>query len=181
LQTYIAILRGINVGGKKPMKMQVLKELCESLAFTDVQTYIQSGNVVFKYKKVNTKLLAILLSKSIMETFGFEVPVLVLTAAEIKDMVNANAFIKDKTKDVQLLHITFLEEIPAKEFVTNLQKNNFSPDEFLINAKAVYLYCPNSYSSSKLTNTFLENKLKVTATTRNWKTVNELLTIATKL
>lgn len=116
-----------------------------------------------------------------METFGFEVPVLVLTAAEIKDMVNANAFIKDKTKDVQLLHITFLEEIPAKEFVTNLQKNNFSPDEFLINAKAVYLYCPNSYSSSKLTNTFLENKLKVTATTRNWKTVNELLTIATKL
>jgi uncharacterized protein (DUF1697 family) len=181
LQTYITILRGINVGGKKPMKMQALKELCESLAFTDVQTYIQSGNVVFKYKKTISKTLATLLSKSILETFGFEVPVLVLTEAEIKDVVNANAFVKDKTKDVQFLHVTFLEEIPSTEIVTNFRKNNFSPDEFLINTKAVYLYCPNSYSSSKLSNTFLENKLKVTATTRNWKTVNELLTMATKL
>jgi uncharacterized protein (DUF1697 family) len=181
MQTYIAILRGINVGGKKPMKMQALKQLCEKLGFENVQTYIQSGNVVFKYKKEKNKLLATMLSKNIVATFGFEVPVLILTLAEIKLIVNDNKFTKDKTKDITFLHVTFLEETPTEEQILNLQKNNFAPDEFLIQDKAVYLYCPNNYSNSKLTNTFLENKLKVTATTRNWKTVNELLSLATNL
>ncbi len=181
MQTYIAILRGINVGGKKPIKMLVLKELCEALGFKNVQTYIQSGNVIFKYKKENTKTIATVLSKKITEIFNFEVPVLILTEKEIINVVNQNPFLKDKTKEEYFFHVTFLEELPLEDKILDIQKNSFAPDEFLIKDKAVYLYCPNSYSSSKLSNTFLENKLKVTATTRNWKTVNELLTMATNL
>jgi uncharacterized protein (DUF1697 family) len=181
LQTYIAIIRGINVGGKKPIKMQALKELCENIGFENIQTFIQSGNVVFKYKKQNNTAIANLFSKNIFETFGFEVPVLVLTLSEIKAIVIANNFLQDKMKGIAFMHVTFLEEVPAKEQTEILQKNNFAPDEFFIQGKAVYLYCPNGYSSSKLTNSFIENKLKVTATTRNWKTVNELLNLALNL
>lgn len=181
MQTYIAILRGINVGGKKPMKMQALKELCENIGCKNVQTYIQSGNIVFKYKKENAKTIASLLSKKINVTFEFEVPILVLTLEELQAVVNENYFLQDKQKDITFFHVTFLEEIPDAEKTTTLQNTNFVEDEFFIKDKAVYLYCPNSYSSSKLTNTFIENKLKVTATTRNWKTVNELLTMGINL
>jgi uncharacterized protein (DUF1697 family) len=181
MQTYIAILRGINVGGKKPMKMQALKDLFEKLGFENVQTYIQSGNVVFKYKKENVDTIATTLSKNILKIFGFEVPVLVLGAKELQGIVDNNNFLQDNEKDLAFLHVTFLEKKPTLELAKNLQKYDFTPDEFLIQDKAIYLYCPNSYSSSKLSNTFLENKLKVTATTRNWKTVNELLRMSTNL
>ena len=121
------------------------------------------------------------MSKKTTATFGFEVPILVLLLEEIQAVVNANSFLQDKQKDIAFFHVTFLEELSDAEKTIALQKTNFGVDEFFIKDKAVYLYCPNSYSSSKLTNTFIENKLKVTATTRNWKTVNELLTMATNL
>ena len=163
------------------MKMQALKELCVNIGCKNVQTYIQSGNIVFNYKKENTKTIASLLSKKTTATFGFEVPILVLLLEEIQAVVNANSFLQDKQKDIAFFYVTFLEELPDAEKTIALQKTNFGVDEIFIKDKAVYLYCPNSYSSSKLTNTFIENKLKVTATTRNWKTVNELLTMGINL
>lgn len=181
LQTYITILRGINVGGKKLIKMQALKELCESQGFINVKTYIQSGNVVFTYKKEDVKTIAIKISKKILKTFGYEVPVITFTNTEIADVIKNNSLAQNKKLDSTFFHVTFLAEKPIGADVIKLQENNFAPDVFVVKDKAVYLYCPNGYSNSKLTNTFIEKKLKTTATTRNWKTVNELFTLAPNL
>lgn len=178
MKTYISILRGINVSGHKMIKMDALKQLYVDLGFSNVQTYIQSGNVVFQSQSQNTNEIATQIEEKISEIFKFEVPVLVLEFEELKSIIAQNPFTKDLNKDVSSFHITFLKEIPSEENcnkIKDLQSNN---DEFLIIDKSIYLYCPNGYGNTKLNNNFLENKLKTTATTRNWKTVNELVKIA---
>ena len=181
MKTYISILRGINVGGHKMIKMDALRQLYSDLGFENVKTHIQSGNVVFHYKQTENKILADKIEKEITKTFRFEVPVLVIDLGEMKQIVNENPFIKDSLKDISFLHITFLSDKPAKENLDKITNGQYQKDELKIIDKAIYLYCPNSYSNSKLTNSFFENKLKVTATTRNWKTTNELINIADKL
>ena len=181
MQTYITILRGINVGGKRMIKMQLLKDLFVTLGYQNITTYIQSGNVVFQTKKADVTKITLDITKAIIKTFGFEVPVIVLEYEALNKIINANKFLKDKIKDNEFFHITFLAEVPTKENVAKINSNDYLPDEFLIFDKAVYLYCPNSYSNSKLTNGFFETKLKVNATTRNWKTTLALNEIAEQL
>jgi uncharacterized protein (DUF1697 family) len=178
--TYIAILRGINVGGKRMIKMDALKQLFLSLGFSNIETYIQSGNVIFKSKKLNEDKLANIISEAIKNVFTYDVPTIVKNVDELKNIITNNPFTKDKSKLIEFLHVTFLNAIPTKENVEIITKLDFGDDAFSIIDNAVYLYCPNGYSNSKLTNSFLENKLKVTATTRNWKTCNELLSIGEK-
>ena len=175
METYIAILRGINVGGHKAIKMELLRKLCEELGFTKVKTYIQSGNIVFQAENLVYKTLEEKIGSKIKQTFGFEVPVLIKTKLELEQIIAQNQLLEGH--DETFLHVTFLAEIPSKANVDKII-GPFANDKFLISASAVYLYCPDSYSSSKLSNTFLEAKLKVTATTRNWKTVKELAKIA---
>jgi uncharacterized protein (DUF1697 family) len=178
--TYIAILRGINVGGKRMIKMDALKQLFLSLGFSNIETYIQSGNVIFKSKKLKEDKLASIISEAIKNVFTYDVPTIVKNVDEIKQILSTNPFVKDNNKLVDFLHVTFLDATPTKENIESVTKLQFGDDSFSIIDNAVYLYCPNGYSNSKLTNSFLENKLKVTATTRNWKTCNELLGIAEK-
>jgi uncharacterized protein (DUF1697 family) len=172
MTTYIAILRGINVSGKNKILMQDLKALFESLNFKNVKTYIQSGNVVFDSK--SSKNLVALIQQKIKEQFGFDVPVIVRTVDEISSILNLNPYLNQKNIEMDKLHITFLSEQPTKENQTKINTYNFAPDMFEIIGNEVYLHCPNGYGNTKLSNTFFENKLKVTATTRNWKTVNEI-------
>lgn len=146
-----------------------------------MQTFIQSGNIIFEHKKENAKTIVTIIRSKIEEMFGFVVPVINMTEAELNTIIENNYFPKDKTKHTEFLYVTFLAETPSAAEVVNFEKNTFLRDEFFIKDKAVYLYCPNSYSKSKLTNTFIENKLKIVATTRNWKTVNALLNLATNL
>jgi len=182
MTTYITILRGINVGGHKSIKMADLRQLFIGLGFKNVQTYIQSGNVIFQNPmNTDTQLLETLIANKISETFGFVIPVLVLTLNDLKSAIENNPFISDKTKDPVYQHLTFLSAIPEKESVGKLDSGNYNSDQFVCTGKIIYLYCPNGYGKTKLTNTFFEMKLKVTATTRNWKTVNELVVMAEKL
>jgi uncharacterized protein (DUF1697 family) len=181
MKTYITILRGINVSGHKMIKMADLKKMFETLPFENVRTYIQSGNVVFDARAEDEQDFEKLIHNTIQKTFSFSVPVIVLEAKELKNVWQDNPFLKGRNEDVTQLHVTFLDEIPNNNLVEKLKETaQFLPDEWILDGRAIYLFCPNGYGKTKLTNNFFENKLKVTATTRNWKTVNELISMILK-
>jgi uncharacterized protein (DUF1697 family) len=179
--TYICILRGINVSGHRMIKMDALRQLFAGLGFINIQTYIQSGNVIFQSKNANLQKLETIIAEAILKKYNFDVPVLLKEAGELRQIIKSNPFIKDKQKDSAYLHVTFLSDNPDRDKFHNIKKEQYKPDEFQLIENNIYLYCPNGYGKSKLTNSFWETKLKVTATTRNWKTTNELLFIAEKI
>lgn len=173
---YIAILRGINVAGKRRILMDDLRKLFRDIGFTDVQTYIQSGNVIFNSKEEENNLeLAQCIEKSISERFGFEIPVITRTASEWDEMASSNPFIENGGTDIERLHVTLLKDTPNTDLQAKTNLQNCSPDKFEVKNRNVFIYCAGKYSASKLTNAFFEKNLKVPATTRNWKTVLEIL------
>ncbi len=175
MHTYISILRGINVSGQKKIIMTDLLKLYEDLGFIDVKTYIQSGNVVFNStKKVSNALLVKQIESKINEIYGFQVPVIIRTADDLAKIIASNPF---KTESTENLYITFLSNLPNSNQLEKLTELSYLPDEFIVIEKEIYLNV-SSYGTTKLSNSFFENKLKVTATTRNWNTVNKLLAIA---
>jgi len=181
MQTFISILRGINVSGQKKILMADLKKLYESLKFSEVKTYIQSGNVVFESdSKISDIQLARKIEKAISTKYKFEVPVIIRTKEELEKILSQNSFTKEKSIDLKKLHVTFLSETPDREKMEQIKEVDFSPDQFIIKGKEIYLHIPNSYGETKLSNKFFENKLKVSATTRNWNTVNKLLELASQ-
>lgn len=177
-QTFISLLRGINVSGQKSIRMDDLKRLFEDLGCFDVQTYIQSGNVIFKAKEKECPLLAAALSEAIKGRFDFDVPVFVLDVNELSSIVEDNPFVGDPLKNPSFLHVTFLSSRVTEANTEQLAGMLSEGEDAALVGKVLYLYCPNGYGKTKLTNTFLERRLKVVATTRNWKTVNVLLDIA---
>ena len=174
MKTYIAILRGINVSGHKMIKMEALRAMFETLNFKNTTTYIQSGNVVFQSKETNIDKIEMKVAKKIKEEFGFVVPVMVKELDEIKTVLKNNPFVNKRKEDITKLHVTFLSGESEKAAINKIKEGQYVPDEFILNGKTIYLFCPNGYGNTKLNNNFFENKLKVVATTRNWKTVNEL-------
>ena len=172
---YISILRGINVSGKKMIRMEDLKVLYEGLDFSEVTTYIQSGNVIFKTGfPVSNSVLSEKIEQAIEEEYHFHVPVIMRTADEMHQILSSNPFLNEEGINREKLHVTFLEELPQSTKVIAIKESDFSPDRFRIIGKEVYLYCPGGYGNTKLSNTFFEKKLHVKATTRNWKTVGKL-------
>lgn len=181
MTAYISILRGINVSGHRMIRMDDLKNACIELGFRNVRTYIQSGNLIFESDLTSTAKISDQIRKMILDVFGFEVPVLTLALTEFEDVVNSNPFSGDSTKDSAFFHVTFLAETPE---VTKLEKLvEFDPrkESHGVVGRTVYLYCPDGYSKSKFTNSFIESQLNVVATTRNWKSTNDLLRIARTL
>lgn len=176
----IAILRGINVGGRRKILMADLKALMSNSGFTDVKTYIQSGNVIFNNNQPLDHIeMATKIEKAITKQYGFDVPVIVLSAQEIAAAVQDNPFYqKEEEVDIKSLHLTFLKESPTAENLAKTETYNYEPDRFIIQDKNVFLFCAGKYHKSKLTNNFFEKKLKVAATTRNWKTVLKLLELS---
>ncbi|NOQ28188.1 MAG: DUF1697 domain-containing protein [Bacteroidales bacterium] len=181
MKTYISILRGINVGGHKTIKMDALKKMYNDLHFENVQTYIQSGNVVFQSSNSNSKELEVIISTQIKKHFDFDVPVIVLDKKELKEIIENNPYLKDQTKDLSLQCITFLSSNPKQFNIEAIKLKQTQGEEFTITEKAVYMYCPNGFARTKLTITFFEKQLNVIATTRNLKTSNKLLSIASEL
>lgn len=177
MNTFIALLRGINVSGAKTIKMEELRLTFQKQGFENITTYIQSGNVVFSTTETATSQLTAKIAEAIKTDFGFEVPVIVLSCEELKTIIGNNP-LNDGTKDTAFLHVTFLAENPAAFNLSDIAAKKQGNEEIIISGKVVYLYCPHGYGKTKLTNTFLESKLKVTATTRNWKTANELFRLA---
>ena len=171
------MLRGINVSGQKLIKMKALQQLYEDLGFRNITTYLQSGNVIFTIDEVNSKILEQRISVQIETDFGFNVPVIVLTIDKLKQVIDNNPF--QKTADMnQFVYVTFLYSMPELYNKESIENKKQGGEEVVFTDNVVFLYCPNGYGKTKLTNNFIETKLKVEATTRNWKTVNELLNIA---
>lgn len=175
---YIAMLRGINVSGQKTIKMDALKTMFENMGFKAVSTYIQSGNIVFSGKETDCKKLETKINVTIEKHFGYDVPVIVLTNSMLQDIIAANPYSADNQKDKAFLHITFLNEAPFQPDLSAIKEKKLPEEAFQITDKAVYLYCPLGYGTTKLNNTFWETKLKTKATTRNWKTVLALQKMA---
>ena len=179
MTTYIAMLRGINVSGHKIIKMERLRAMFADMGFQNVQTYVQSGNVVFESTEPHAGLAA-KIEKRILKEFGFDVPVLTKTAKEMAEIVKRNPFVKDTALDQTKLHVTFLADDPPKNALELLQPFITGAEQLRIIGRAVYLYCPNGSGNSKLSNTTIEKKSGCSATTRNWKTTKTLLEMAEK-
>jgi uncharacterized protein (DUF1697 family) len=182
MPSYLAMLRGINVSGAKPVKMERLRAMFEALGFTRVRSYVQSGNVVFDVKerataglgpKLATKIVA-----AIKRELGFDVPVLVLGADELARVVDGNPFVEKRGIDLARLHVTFLAGAPAAAGLKKMEGVSSGRDEFRSQGTAVYLHCPDGYGNTKLNNNAFERALGVEATTRNWKTVTTLCAMA---
>ena len=177
MKTYICILRGINVGGVV-IKMEPLRKSFEALNFSNVRSYIQSGNLFFTYPETPPEELQDKIALKIKEDFGYSIHVLVLTKEYVKKVIEENPL----EGETAFKHVTFLAEKPAPDIDISAIDAKKQPDEhFVLAEKAVYLYAPIGYGKSNLHTNFLESKLKVKGTTRNWKTTNELLRIAEEI
>lgn len=171
-KTHICLLRGINVSGHRPLPMPALKALFTELGFRDVTTYIQSGNVIFRADGDSVPAdLAGRIEKGILERFGYDVPAILRSHEEWKAILESNPFLADRTADILRLYVTLLDRQPDPERVARLDDAAYLPDKFSIAGRNIYLYCPHGYGRTRLSIQFFEQKLKVTATTRNWNTM----------
>jgi uncharacterized protein (DUF1697 family) len=175
--SYVALLRGVNVGGRGKVGMQDLRALFASAGLTDVATYVQSGNVVFTSSKTDAAKLARTIGQKISSELGIEVTVLIRSAAELRQIQQRNPLIA-RSDDPTRLHVTFLATEPDPELVAKLShgaEDEDGADELRVVGREVYLFCPGGYGNSKLNNTFIEKRLATRATTRNWRTVVKLV------
>jgi len=178
MPSYVAMLRGINVSGSKPVKMEALRASFEALGFKNVRTYVQSGNVVFEAKDRAAGPLGPKIAARIKRDFGFDVPVLVLGAAELARVVEENPFLEQRGIDLTKLHVTFLAGAPAAAGLKKMEGVSSGRDAFRCLGQLVYLFCPDGYGNTKLSNNVFERALGAAATTRNWKTVTTLAAMA---
>lgn len=178
MKTYIALLRGINVSGHKKIKMAELRELLKTFDFHYVETYIQSGNIVFKSDEVNIKQLEIIIKNGIADKFGFDVPILVKTCDEIATILRESPFKKQEDLDANRIYYTLIHTEATNEHISSLQQEDYPNELFLITANCVYLNCTYGAGKAKLTNNVIERKLKVEATTRNHRTMLKLLELS---
>jgi uncharacterized protein (DUF1697 family) len=175
MPTYISMLRGINVGGQKQVRMAELKSLYELLGLGNVQTYVQSGNVVFDSEEQDAEKLMKSIESQIETTFGFSVPVLIRSADDFQRVIESHPFANEEP--IRVL-VTFLYEHPERSKWDDLSLYQDKVDQFALGEQEIFLFCPGGYGRTRLSNTFFEKKLGVIATTRNWKSVNALYEMA---
>lgn len=168
MPSHLALLRGVNVGGRNKVPMAELRSLFEALGFADVSTYIQSGNVLFSTTgSVTPKSL----QTSIEEQFGVDATVVLRTSQELRRVVEALPF---TGADASKLHVGFMAHEPADDALANLDAEPFQPEEFAIAGRELYFHLPNGMGRAKLP-AHLERRLQVPTTIRSWSTVKKLL------
>jgi uncharacterized protein (DUF1697 family) len=172
--TWIALLRGINVGGHKRVAMSDLRGLLESLGYDDVRTHLQSGNALFTASGIKATKLEHDIESAIESQLGLDVTVLVRSAAELRRVVEDNPYLGRGIEQKQL-HATFLSKQPASAKVGQLDREAFRPDDFVIGDRVIYARLPNGTAGSRLPD--WERTLDVRASTRNWNTVSRLLAL----
>ncbi len=172
--TFVVMLRSINVGGRNKVAMADLKALVTSLGFTEVATYLQSGNVVCSGRS-GPQVVARTIAGGIEQTLGLSVPVIVRTDRDLAGVLRGNP-LAPREDDPTKLHVTFLDRTPDRDRVEHLESEaeRFHPDRLTVVGPDVFLHCPGGYGETKLTNVFVERQLGATATTRNWRTVGAL-------
>jgi uncharacterized protein (DUF1697 family) len=173
MREFISLARGINVGGKT-LKMEKLRNIYESLKLHDIITYIQSGNVLFNSEQQEPVKIKQLIERKIKLVTGLDIIIILRIQRELEKIVKNNPFIKYGIKETEKMYVTFLEDAPSKDLITALIPPKPTKDEFKILGKEIYLYCPGGYGETVLSNNFFEKKLKIGATTRNWRTINKL-------
>ncbi|MBY0426136.1 MAG: DUF1697 domain-containing protein [Cytophagales bacterium] len=178
MKTYISLLRGINVSGQKKILMSDLKSFYENMGFTRVQTYIQSGNLIFEYDGTRTNdYLSNQIEQEILQRYGYEVAVFVLALEELEAINSLFPFGNVPDLVPKTTFVTLFKTLPTQEKIQALSEIDISPDRYEIMGKVMFWYCVNT-QSSKLSNNYFEGKLQVIGTSRNWKTMNQLVLLA---
>jgi uncharacterized protein (DUF1697 family) len=170
MQTFIALIRGINVGGNKLVKMADLKVRCEALGLGDVRTYLQSGNVVFRTASKDRAKLA----KDIEGALGVEAKVILRSAAELQKVIDANPMPAEAEREPKGFVVVFLEAKPAAAAMQSLRDAYSGPETMHLHGAELYIHYGQGMGKSKLTNVLIERKLGVAGTARNWNTVTAL-------
>ena len=176
MPSFVAMLRGINVGGNTPVKMDALRSIVSGLGHTEVTTYIQSGNVVFKSRAAAAAKLEHGIEARLKSELGVDVTVIVRTAAELATVIRKNPFLP--AADPATLYVIFLKNAPERKSVAAMDRTHFAPDEFRVTGREIFARYPNGYGRSKMTGAYFEKALRVRGTARNWNTVNKLLQLA---
>lgn len=180
MPVYLALLRGINVSGKKIIKMEDLRKLMAAAGFENIKTYIQSGNVIFESPEKNKSKLARSLEILIEQHYGFDVSVFVIDTEDIEKAIDNNPFANGRVEEeagFKKIYVTFLSEKPSKENFEKLKQGPIGNDLIEVIDTVLYFKLESKASDSKLSNNLIESKLKVRATTRNWNTTLKLLAL----
>ncbi len=175
MNSFIALLRGINVGGHKKILMTDLRMLFEKLDFKNVRTFIQSGNVMFHTDEVNTTKMECKIKDQILSDFGYDVTVLVKTPSEIKSILNQCPFIGEKKEGS---YFTLFNKSPNSESIELMNKISYPNEEFLITNSCIYFYSSLGYGNVKFNNNLFEKKLGVSSTSRNFRTLSKLIELS---
>jgi uncharacterized protein (DUF1697 family) len=178
IQTYISLLRGINVSGQKIIRMEELRKMYEGLKLSNVRTYVQSGNVLFDCIQQDAGELTRQIETALESTLGSAVRVFIRDGNDLQRIIAGNPFLKMTDTNLSKLHVTFLYDTPPATALSSLNKAGDHADDLFISKNDIFLHCPDGYGRTKLSNAFFEKKLKVPATTRNWKTVHALFEMA---
>lgn len=178
MSTFISMLRAINVGGQKMMRMEALQEIYAELGFNNVRTYVQSGNVIFECAEQDLLELNKRIEAQIEKACEYSVHVFIREPNDLRHVLTGNPFLNGRHEDPSKLHVTFLYQTPSEIALSKLLSPSETNDEFKLGEQAIYLFCPNGYGKTKLSNSFFERKLGIPVTTRNWNTVNALYKMA---
>ncbi|HZA19893.1 MAG TPA: DUF1697 domain-containing protein [Actinomycetota bacterium] len=174
MTTYLALLRGINVGGRNKVPMAELRTVFGSLGLERVRTYVQSGNVVFESRSISPKRIAVAAEQAISEAFGLNASVVVRTRSELKRIAKEHPFAAEGVGNTSL-HVMFLAAAPTSKATGSLDPDRSPPDRFVVKGREIYLLFPKGSGRSKLTIDYFERQLGTRATARNWNTVQKLL------
>lgn len=177
----VCFLRGINVGGHARIKMDALRALFESLKFEEPQTYVQSGNVVFKSSERNLEFSATRIKKAIAKKFACSPEIMLRTVADLRSVVSNNPFAKRNDIEPAKLHVFFLAGQPAKNAVENLRQLAIQPEELHLIGRELFIYFPHGVGKSKLPWARLDKALQTPGTGRNWNSVSKVLEMADRL
>lgn len=177
----ICMLRGVNVGGHNMIKMDALKALCVSLKLKDPQTYVQSGNVIFKTEEEDHTKLATRIQDAIERKIGFRPNVMLRTAADMRSVVARNPFAKRSGIEPGKLLVNFLASDPGKDAREKAQAIKIGPEELHLMGREAYIYFPNGQGRSKFPWPAIERALGTSGTGRNWNSVTKMLEIAEKM
>lgn len=174
---YLALLRGINVSGHNMIKMDALKKMLENMGFQNVETYIQSGNVFLESEEENAASIGFKIKQEIAKVFGYDVSVIMVSKSDLELCFKNNSFLKEKACDSKKLYVAFISKELTPSAINELKISNFKPDEAAIDTTRIYIKYAIGAGKTNLDQKYIEKKLNVVATIRNWNTVTKLLEI----